>query len=254
MVIVFFVLALLLWQKCHCDGQQSLPFSCFSLFRLLLLICVCERRNTTDWVLAQHIFDSLLPYSLDQPKLRCSFHGFGLLEICTSRESNSRVVYSFAHQMGDFIHRFGLCGLLNVLFWGGCICSLGPLWVVWMCVVKRLYTQHCGTMMSEKGFVCLSSSWVHSLEHQRVVENLKVWEWGGVNASGNLLKMARVASSFWEAFGAWSRGWHLTLGRQGESDHLRIRECWTRVFYLDARRIVRELKRVGEETWYQMQM
>jgi hypothetical protein len=31
-----------------------------------------------------------------------------------SRESSSRVVYSFAHQMGDFIHRFGLCGLLNV--------------------------------------------------------------------------------------------------------------------------------------------
>jgi hypothetical protein len=43
----------------------NLPFSCFSLFWLLLLICVCERRNTTDWVLAQHIFDSLLPYSLD---------------------------------------------------------------------------------------------------------------------------------------------------------------------------------------------
>jgi hypothetical protein len=65
MVIVLFVLVFLLWQMCHCDGQRSLPFSCFSLFRLLLLICVCERRNTTGWVLAQHIFDSLLPYSLD---------------------------------------------------------------------------------------------------------------------------------------------------------------------------------------------
>jgi hypothetical protein len=38
---------------------------------------------------------------------------------------------------------------------------------------KVIYTVLCGIMMSEKGFVRLSSSWVHSVEHQRVVENLE---------------------------------------------------------------------------------
>jgi hypothetical protein len=43
-----------------------------------------------------------------------------------------------------------------------------------VCCEKVIYTALVGTMLSEKGFVCLSSSWVHSVEHQRVVENLKV--------------------------------------------------------------------------------
>lgn len=42
-----------------------------------------------------------------------------------------------------------------------------------VCCEEVIYTALCGTMISEKGFVCLSSSWVHSLEHQRAVENLK---------------------------------------------------------------------------------
>jgi len=40
MVIVFFVLVFLLCQMCHCNGQQSLPFSCFSVPASAPHLCV----------------------------------------------------------------------------------------------------------------------------------------------------------------------------------------------------------------------
>ncbi len=72
------------------------------------------------------------------------------------------------------------------------------LWIIWMCCEEVISTTLCGTMMSKKGFVHVSFSWV-----QFLVQCLRgCWKLEGLrmNGGGYSLRTIKVTSSFWEAF------------------------------------------------------